>query len=154
MACPFFHSRRTGSNLSSRTQSPSACSRKNLSFRRNSPSRRLASSLAPPVCHPSVQSQPARSDNHAVSDLDVTRVLFDSPCREDRRGAVDLKLCLAVDQKFNPLVGWKPRRVRDLVVQVGKLLTTLWVGHAPQQLIDIVVQQRERGGGVDEASPK
>ena len=79
---------------------------------------------SPIIGHPSVQGQPTSSGMHAIGDLDDTNVKrvisFHSPNGGNRGGAVDLNLIFSVVKKLDPLVGWKPHWVRDLVIQVGK----------------------------------
>ena len=107
---PFFRSVRTGSNLSSWTQS-SSFSRRNLSLRIKITLWESCKKLdSPDVGHPSFQGQPAGSGMHAVGDLDVTDVewviFFHPPSRKDCRGAVNLKLIFGVVKNLDPLVGW------------------------------------------------
>ena len=108
----FLHAAWTGSNLSSRTQSPLARSCKNLRVKRKSPSGRLASSLATyssamrtfrasrraRACMPSGISTFPKSSGSYSSTLSV----------EKSRGAVNLELDFGVVKNHDPLVGWKP----------------------------------------------
>ena len=115
----FFCSIRTGSNLSSRTQS-SSFSRRNLSLRIKSPSGSAVSSW---VALTSV-IRVFRANMHAVGNLDATNVkwviFFHSPRRKNCRGAVNLKLIFGVVKTLDPLVGRKPQWGRDLVIEVDK----------------------------------
>ena len=118
---PFFRSARTGSNLSSRTQSSSAFSRRNLILPRES-RQKLGS---PDVGHPSIQCQPAGSGIYAFGDVDIANVQrvfsFNPPCRENRGGAIYLEFIFGVVKYLDPrLVSREPFRVGDTIIQVGK----------------------------------
>ena len=62
---------------------------------------------SPLICHAGVYGQSTSHFMHTISDLNVTdvkRILcFYSPCRENRSGAVDLKLVFVVVEDLKPL---------------------------------------------------
>ncbi|MEW8688586.1 MAG: hypothetical protein AB2556_22460, partial [Candidatus Thiodiazotropha sp.] len=71
---------------------------------------------------------------NTISDLYITdakRVFFFHPQRKERSGAVEFELFFGVVKNLDPLVGWKPHWVRDLIMQVGKFAAegSSWVGH-------------------------
>ena len=119
---PFFRSVRTGSNLSSRTQSLSV-SRRNLSLRIKLPSGRAARSwvaltsvirafranLPALACMPSAISVLPMSSGSSSSTLQVEKTAEASSTSN-----------FGVVKNLDPLVGRKPHWGRDLVIKVGK----------------------------------
>ncbi|MEW8688956.1 MAG: hypothetical protein AB2556_24315, partial [Candidatus Thiodiazotropha sp.] len=76
---------------------------------------------------------------NTISDLDINNVkwvfFFHPPYREDRSGA---ELFFGTVKNLDPPVAWKPHRMRDLTVQVGKFAAegSSLVGHFCKDLID------------------